>query len=56
MGVSPYYRGCDCNFWALYDNNPHLVGATIHICSDSKSYISQILITVYDVKKDLKFK
>ncbi len=30
MGVSPYYRGSDCNFWALYDNNPHLVGATIH--------------------------
>ena len=25
MGVSPYYRGCDCKFWALYDNNPHLV-------------------------------
>ena len=31
------------------------VGATIHICSDSKSYISQILITVYDVKKDFKW-
>ena len=33
MGVSPYYRGTDCNFWALYDNNPHLVGATIHMSS-----------------------
>ena len=33
MGISPYYRGTDCNFWALYDNNPHLVGATIHILS-----------------------
>ena len=32
-GVSPYYRGCDCNFWALYDGNPHLVGATIHLLS-----------------------
>lgn len=30
MGVSPYYRGSGCNFWALYDNNPRLVGATIH--------------------------
>ena len=30
MGISPYYRGTDCNFWALFDNNPHLVGATIH--------------------------
>jgi len=32
-GVSPYYRGCDCNFWALYDGNLHLVGATIHLLS-----------------------
>jgi hypothetical protein len=32
-GVSPYYRGSDCNFWALYDNNPHLVGSTIHFLS-----------------------
>lgn len=33
MGVSPYYRGTDCNFWAVYDDNPHLVGATIHLLS-----------------------
>ena len=32
-GVSPFYRGTDCNFWALYDGNPHLVGATIHYLS-----------------------
>ena len=32
-GASPYYRGTDCNFWALYDDNPHLVGATIHLLS-----------------------
>jgi len=30
MGVSPYYRGSSCNFWALYDNHPELVGATVH--------------------------
>ena len=30
MGLAPYYRGTDCNFWALFDNNPHLVGATIY--------------------------
>ena len=30
MGLSPYYRGSSCNFWALYDDNPHYVGATIH--------------------------
>jgi methionyl-tRNA formyltransferase len=33
MGVSPYYRGDSCNFWALYDGNPELVGATIHLLS-----------------------
>jgi folate-dependent phosphoribosylglycinamide formyltransferase PurN len=33
MGVSPYYRGSSCNFWALYDDNVHLMGATIHMLS-----------------------
>lgn len=30
MGVSPEYRGANCNFWALYDGHPLLVGGTIH--------------------------
>lgn len=30
MGVSPYYRGAACNFWAIHDGNPDLVGATVH--------------------------
>tara|TARA_A100001234_G_C12540812_1_gene348785 strand:- start:354 stop:896 length:543 start_codon:yes stop_codon:yes gene_type:complete len=30
MGISPYYRGSSCNFWAIYDNNPGYVGGTIH--------------------------
>ena len=34
MGVSPYYRGTACNFWALYDNHPELVGATIHYLTE----------------------
>lgn len=29
-GISPFYRGCDCNFWALYQKNFDLVGTTIH--------------------------
>jgi folate-dependent phosphoribosylglycinamide formyltransferase PurN len=33
MGVSPYYRGSSCNFWAMHDGNPQLVGATIHLLS-----------------------
>ena len=30
MGLSPYYRGSSCNFWAMYDQKPECVGATIH--------------------------
>lgn len=33
MGLSPYYRGSSCNFWALYDKNYNHVGATIHLLS-----------------------
>ena len=33
MGISPYYRGSSCNFWALYDGMPKYVGATIHMLS-----------------------
>ena len=33
MGLAPYYRGTDCNFWALYDGNPELVGSTIYLLS-----------------------
>lgn len=33
MGVSPYYRGSSTNFWAMYDRNYHMVGATIHMLS-----------------------
>ena len=30
MGISPFYRGTNCNFWATYDKNFDLVGSTIH--------------------------
>ncbi len=30
MGLAPYYRGAACNFWALYDDRPAYVGATLH--------------------------
>ncbi|QDT19952.1 formyltransferase family protein [Gimesia chilikensis] len=33
MGVSPYYRGSSCNFWALQEGHPDYVGATIHMLS-----------------------
>lgn len=30
MGLSPFFRGSGCNFWAVHDGHPELVGATIH--------------------------
>ena len=33
MGVSPFYRGSSCNFWALHDENFQYVGATVHLLS-----------------------
>lgn len=33
MGVSPQYRGSSTNFWAMHDNRPEFVGATIHLLS-----------------------
>jgi hypothetical protein len=33
MGLSPYYRGAACNFWAMYDQLPNYVGATWHYLS-----------------------
>lgn len=33
MGVSPYFKGTDSNFWALYYKNFQYVGATIHLLS-----------------------
>lgn len=33
MGVSPYYRGSACNFWAQYDKNLKYIGGTIHFLS-----------------------
>ena len=51
MGVSPYYRGSSCNFWALYDNNPSYVGATLHKLSkglDSGDMLLHCIPTLED--------
>ncbi|HEB75037.1 MAG TPA: hypothetical protein ENJ04_01620 [Nitrospirae bacterium] len=29
-GLAPYYRGCSCYFWPLYNNEPEYLGVTIH--------------------------
>ena len=33
MGVSPYYRGSSCNFWAMKNEDYEYVGSTIHMLS-----------------------
>jgi len=46
MGLSPYYRGSGCNFWALHDDQPQYVGSTIHRLShglDSGKIIAHAL-------------
>lgn len=51
MGISPYYRGSSCNFWALYDRNPAMVGATIHLLShglDSGPILRHAVPTLVD--------
>jgi methionyl-tRNA formyltransferase len=32
-GISPYYRGTDCVFWAIYNQELQLLGATVHECT-----------------------
>ena len=51
-GVSPYYRGRDCNFWALFNNNPHLVGATIHMLSKGLDSGPILYHALSEIKED----
>lgn len=32
-GISPYYRGCDCSFWPIHNQELHMLGATVHECT-----------------------
>ena len=52
LGISPYYRGADCNFWALFDNNPHLVGATIHLLSKGLDSGQILYHALSEIKED----
>ena len=52
MGISPYYRGADCNFWAIYDKNPSLVGATIQLLSKKLDYGLILYHETSDFHKD----
>ena len=52
LGISPYYKGTDCNFWALFDNNPHLVGATIHLLSKGLDSGPILYHALSEIKED----
>lgn len=52
MGLAPYYRGTDCNFWALYDGNPHLVGATIYLLSEGLDTGKILYHALSEIKDD----
>jgi methionyl-tRNA formyltransferase len=32
-GLSPRYRGADCDFWPLHEREPGFLGATVHACT-----------------------
>ena len=50
MGVSPYYKGSSCNFWALYDKNISMIGTTIHYLSE-KLDGGDMIMNIYPKKK-----
>ena len=47
LGLSPYYRGAGTNFWALYNEDLHLAGATIHYI-DAGVDTGEIICHVHD--------
>ncbi len=55
MGLSPYYRGSSCNFWALYDNNAEYVGATVHLLSEGLDSGPILYHCLPNLKKETPF-
>lgn len=51
MGLSPFYRGSGCNFWALFDGKPDFVGATIHLLTEGLDSGPMLFHTVPKVQK-----
>ncbi len=55
-GLSPQYRGADCTFWALYNNEPDQVGCTIHNINagiDTGHIIATVCPAVHDADDEL---
>ena len=55
-GISPEYRGADCTFWALYNDEPEKVGCTLHFIDagiDSGNLIAHVCPEVHEGDDEL---
>ena len=55
-GLSPEYRGADCTFWALYNQEPEKVGCTIHYINagiDTGNIIAHVSPEINDSDDEL---
>ncbi len=55
-GLSPEYRGSDCTFWALYNQEPDMVGCTLHYINegiDTGNIIAHISPEIKDTDNEL---
>ena len=52
MGVMPYYRGTDCNFWAINDMQFNKVGASLMLLS--KKIDNGKVLSIFRIKKIVK--
>ncbi len=55
-GLSPHYRGADCTFWALYNEEPDQIGCTLHYIDpgiDSGDLIAHISPEIHEGDDEL---
>ncbi len=55
-GLSPHYRGADCTFWALHNQQPEQVGCTLHYIDpgiDSGDLIAHVSPEVHEDDNEL---
>lgn len=50
-GMVNHYRGVDSSLWAMYDNNPGLVGATLHYIDESIDAGQVIAMDAIDIDR-----
>ena len=51
-GVSPIYRGADCVFWPLHNNEIDMLGATVHECTQEVDGGKIFGVTRVNLKRD----